>query len=87
MFTNFNASSGLTISRANTLYVKNAGGSTIQSSNTGIVGLTIQTISSQTANLLEKKQNKQFKHQSHKKKIIMYLMNCHSHNLFYLIII
>jgi hypothetical protein len=53
MITNFNASSGLSIGRANSLYVKNAGGSTIQSSGTGVVDLTIKAITSQTANLLE----------------------------------
>ena len=53
MFTNFNASSGLSIGRANSLYVKNAGGSTIQSSETSVVDLTIKAITSQTANLLE----------------------------------
>ena len=53
MFYNFNSSTGLSISKANTLYVKTAGNSTIQSSTASIVGLTIQAVTSQTANLIE----------------------------------
>ena len=53
MFTNFNSGNGLTVSRANTLYVKNTGGSTIQSSDLSTVDLIIKAIASQTSNLLE----------------------------------